>query len=309
MTICFSKWITILFAGLLLLGCESKTTDSEAVSSSPRTPVSVTSVSFSTLSDSIELNATSVFLQQNFVKANLNGYIEKANIKYGDFVNRGQVLFILKTKEARAIGNAINQLDSSFKFSGVNAIRSSVSGYVAEVNHQAGDYVQDGEQLAVISDARSFTFVMNVPYEDKPYVSMGKSVDVIFPDQKIATGTVAGSLPSVDSVTQTQPYSVKVNASQPIPKDLIVKVRILKSSTGNAQVVPKSSVLTNEGQSEFWVMKLINDSTAIKVPVEKGIEKDGKVQIVSPEFSQNDKILSSGNYGLSDTASVIVSNK
>ncbi len=30
-------------------------------------------------------------------------------------------------------------------------------------------------------------------------------------------------------------------------------------------VLPKQAVLGNETQTEFWVMKLINDSTAVKV--------------------------------------------
>ena len=53
-------------------------------------------------------------------------------------------------------------------------------------------------------------------------------------------------------------------------------------------------------------MKLINDTTAVKVPVKTGIEKGDTVQVISPEFSANDKILSGGNYGLADTAKVII---
>lgn len=302
-----SKWKIALFIGLLYAGCKSGSNETVEEAATPRTPVSVTAVSYASINDSIELNATSVFLQQNFVKANLNGYIQQSNIKYGDYVHPGKVLFVLKTKEARAIGNAVNQLDSSFKFSGVNVIRANTSGYVAEINHQAGDYVQDGEQLVVISDSKSFTFVMNVPYEDKPFVSIGKNVSVVFPDKKIMNGIISSSMPTMDSVTQTQAYSVKVNAAQPIPKDLIVRIRILKSSINNAQMLPKSSVLADETQSTFWVMKLINDSTAVKVPVQKGIEKENDVQILSPQFSTNDKILSGGNYGLSDTALVTAS--
>ena len=59
----------------------------------------------------------------------------------------------------------MNILDSNFNFSGVNLIRADASGYVVQINHQAGDYVQDGEQLAVINDSKSFVFVMNVPYQ------------------------------------------------------------------------------------------------------------------------------------------------
>ena len=298
-----------LFVGLLLYGCNSASKDNSTDTPEVRTPVTVTSVSNIPLNEYIELNATSTYLQQNFVKSNLNGYIQKSNIKFGDRVHRGEILFVLKTKEASAIGNAVDQLDSSFKFSGVNVIRADVSGYVMQLNHQQGDYVQDGEQLAVISDAKSFVFVMNVPYEDKPYVSVGEKVQVILPDTESLDGTIASSMPLVDSVTQTQSYSIKVNFNHTIPKDLIAKVKILKSSFNDAETLPKSSVLSDETQTKYWVMKMINDSTAIKVLVKTGIEKGDTVQIISPHFSLNDKILFGGNYGLPDTAFVTVNQQ
>ena len=56
----------------------------------------------------------------------------------------------------------------------------------------------------------------------------------------------------------------------------------------------------------FWVMKLINDSTAVKVPVITGISDNGYVQIKMPLFKDTDLFLTSGNYGLGDTANVKV---
>ena len=197
-------------------------------------------------------------------------------------------------------------LDSSFNFSGVNVLHSNASGYVMEVDHQPGDYVQDGEQLAVISDTKSFMFVMNVPYEDKPYVSIGKHVDLLLPDNEVLPGVIASSMPVIDSVSQTQQYSIRVNAGHTIPKDLIAKVKILKKSVQDAQALPKLSVLSDQTQTNYWVMKLINDSTAVKVPVKTGVEQGDTVQVLTPQFDPNTKILSGGNYGLSDTASVIV---
>ncbi len=313
----FTKWLAntpaiglklffVFFIGLLAGSCNSSSTDTSGDAPDVRTPVSVTTISHMPLDEYIELNATSTFMQQNFVKSNLNGYIQKSNIKYGDYVHQGQPLFVLKTKEAQAIGNAVNQLDSSFDFSGVNTIRSDASGYVMQVNHQPGDYVQDGEQLAVISDSRSFMFVMNVPYEDNPYISIGKHVQLILPDKEVLGGVISSSMPVVDSVSQTQSYSIRVNSGHNLPQNLIAKVKILKTAVKDAQTLPKQSVLSDETQTQFWVMKLLNDSTAVKVPVQTGVEKGDTVQILSPQFSADTKILSAGNYGLSDTALVIV---
>jgi multidrug efflux pump subunit AcrA (membrane-fusion protein) len=303
----FVKSVSALFVCLLALAsCESKDAETTQEPPAVHVPVTVTSVTYEPLQQYIDVNATSTFLQQNFVKSNLNGYIQKANIKFGDYVHRGQILFILKTKEAEAIGNSVNKLDSNFKFSGVNYVRADASGFVMQVNHQAGDYVQDGEQLAVINDSKSFVFVMNVPYEYKPYISTGKQVQLTLPDGEKFWATVKPSLPMMDSASQTQAVSLNVIASHPIPMNLVAKVRIVKESKPAAQTLDKAAILSDETQSNFWIMKMINDSTAVKVPVKTGMESGDKVEIISPEFQPKDKILVTGNYGLEDTTKVIV---
>jgi uncharacterized NAD(P)/FAD-binding protein YdhS len=89
-----------------------------------------------------------------------------------------------------------------------------------------------------------------------------------------------------------------------LPANLIAKVKVVKTAKANAVSLPKQSVLSDETQSDFWVMKLIDDSTAVKVPVKKGIEANDRVEILSPEFSNTDKFLLTGNYGLADTARI-----
>jgi multidrug efflux pump subunit AcrA (membrane-fusion protein) len=299
--------VVFLFFAIIFMGCQQKNTGDAGESPAEiRVPVTVTSISFKPLEDAVELNATSTYLQTNMVKSNLVGYIQKAFVKYGDFVNRGQTLFVLKTKEASAIGNSINKLNPDFKFSGVNVIKADATGYISEVNHQAGDYVQDGEQLAVISDAKSFVFVMNMPYEYKQYVSPGKQLQLTLPDGERLLAKVLSSLPVMDSASQTEAVSLRINSPHTIPVNLVAKVKIVKQSKPAAPTIEKKAVLSDETQANFWVMKMINDSTAVKVPVKTGIESGDKIEIVSPDFSPKDKILLSGNYGLSDTAKVLV---
>ncbi len=299
--------LSILSCCVILLSCKQKAIPENLMETiEPRTPVTVTEISYEPIEAFVELNATATYLQKNIVKSNLNGYIQKSNIRFGDFVNRGQVLFVLKTKEAAAIGNSVNQLNPEFKFSGENVVRADASGYVSEVNHQSGDYVQDGEQLAVINDERSFVFVMNVPYEYRQYASIGKQVQLMLPDKENLYAVVQSTLPMMDSLSQTQAVSLKVKVNHPIPVNLVARVKIVKDAKTAAQTLQKSAVLSDETQSDFWIMKIINDSTAVKVPVKTGIETGNKVEIISPQFAPRDKIIITGNYGLTDTASVTI---
>lgn len=284
--------------------CHSKKTeDTVAVEQETVTPVTVTSISTEPMAEYIELNATSTFLQRAFIKANANGYITSVNAQVGKMVSAGQNVFVLKTKEAESIGNSINLLDSSFKFSGVINIKAGTAGYVAEINHQVGDYVQEGEQLAVISDIKSFVFILNLPYELRPYVLNKEIVELLLPDGKTMTAQVSSAMPVVDSASQTQNIILTVS-ERSLPINLIAKVKVVKTAKTITVSLPKQSVLSDETQTNFWVMKIIDDSTAVKVPVTKGMETNEKIEILSPEFSDADKFLLTGNYGLADTAKI-----
>ncbi|HET6991155.1 MAG TPA: RND transporter, partial [Bacteroidia bacterium] len=74
-------------------------------------------------------------------------------------------------------------------------------------------------------------------------------------------------------------------------------------------LIPKAALLSNETQTEFWVMKLINDSTAVKVDVKLGIQSEDQSEIVDPAFTDKDRILLTGNYGIPDTAKVSIQAK
>jgi multidrug efflux pump subunit AcrA (membrane-fusion protein) len=302
----FIFFCCVIMSGMLIC-CHHASSESEEQEVSPeqiQTPVTVTSISNQPLTEYAELNATSAFLQDNIVKSNVNGYVKSVNTKIGQHVTAGQTLFILKTKEAESLGSTIDKLDSSFHFSGIVRITAPETGYVTLLPHQVGDYVQDGEQLAEISDSNSFGFVLNVPYELSRCVSQRKEVEVILPDSTHLKGIVASLMPTLDSTSQTQRVLIKVTPGMSIPENLIAKVRILKSQKTNVISLPKQAVLSDESQTNFWVMKMIDSVRAVKVPVIKGVEADGRVEIVRPQFTSSDKILLTGNYGLPDTARV-----
>jgi HlyD family secretion protein len=290
----------------IFYSCNRKPAEQEEKTPGGQTPVTVTMVSHEPMVSYIELNATSAFLQKWMVKANATGYLQVANVQLNKYVNRGQVLYTVKTKEAQSIGNAINILDSSFKFSGVNSIKANGSGFISQVDHQAGDYVQDGEQLAVITDTKSFVFLLELPYELRPYIMNKKSLEMILPDGEQLTGTITGNMPAMDASSQTQSIILKVNTTHAIPENLIAKVKLVKSDKENTFSLPKEAVLTDETQTDFWVMKMTDSSTAVKTSIKKGIETANRVEILSPFFLTNDRILITGNYGLADTAKVKV---
>lgn len=273
------------------------------------TPVTITSPINGNLSESVELNAVSAFLLKSYVKSSSNGYLQEVNATLGKFVNKGDLLFVIKTKESQSLGNTISKLDTSLHFSGVIAIKSPGTGYITQINYRAGDYVQDGEQMAVITDTRSFVFLLDLPYELKPYLHINQSLQLKLPDGSFLDGIVSNAMPTVDAVSQTQSFVIKINSNKQIPENLIAKVNLIKTAKANTVSLLKNAVLTDETQSEFWIMQLLDSVTAVKVPIKKGLENETSVEILSPILKSTDKILLTGNYGLPDTAKVTILQK
>lgn len=289
---------------MLLISCQSdrsvyKDNEQEAVSM-----VKVINPQNALIRDSLELTAVSAYLQKSFIKSNINGYVQFANAAAGQKVNTGSLLFSLITKEAKAIGNEVDKLDPSFRFSGVSHLRADQPGFITVVNHQKGDYVQDGEAMATISNVNSLVFLLELPYEFRAVSKANQPVELTLPDGERLTATFAGALPMVDSISQTQRIVLKVSPKHVIPQGLIAHVKLIRHQNARANLLPKSAVLSNDTEEEFWVMKMISDTVAVKIKIRRGMANSQFIEIIDPVFKNTDRIISSGNYGIADTAKV-----
>jgi len=295
------------FVGALVftISCDTNKDEQETVANA-KTPVTITQISIGQIADSIELNAVSGYTKRNSVRTTTTGIIENIEINLGDKVEIGQVLFIVKTKEATALSDNKFLSDSLSSFKGIIKIKASRNGIVSSITHHKGDYVQEGDEIVVISEPESLVFMLQLPYELNRFVKMDEACNIELPDNSIIKGIISSSLPVMDIQSQIENYIVKPTTKLNIPENLVAKIRIVKSLKKQSVILPKIAVLSNETQTDFWVMKMINDSTAIKIQIKKGIETSDKIEILEPVFLSTDKILMTGNYGLPDTARVFV---
>ena len=295
-----------LLLTLALFSC--KTNKEETQPAENATPVTITQIQIGKMDETIELNANSVFQTKTYLKSPVNGYLQEVNARLGQNIVKGRRLFVIRSKEAENLANMVNKLDTAFQFKGITKIQAPCDGYITELAYRTGDYVQDGETLATISDLSSLVFMLELPYNLKPFLSNNKTVTLTLPDETKLNGILTSAMPVVDPVSQTQSYIIRLTKGASIPENLIAKVSFVKHSRPNVISLPKEAVLTNEIQSEYWIMKMVGHSTAVKVPVVKGIESEGRVEIVSPHLTTYNKILLTGNYGLPDTAKVRIEN-
>lgn len=287
----------------LLAGCGRGPAEAAAVAA--RTPVTVAVVRTGTIERTAMLNVTARFLQKNAVRAPLGGRVERSGIALGDHVEAGRTIYVLRTKEADALA-AVGARDSSFHIGGLVPVPAPASGIVVQVDKLRNDYVTDGDQLAVIADAASAVFVMEVPFEWARHVHAGAACTITLPDSSRVKGTLATPLSVMDPASQTQSWIVRPQRPAVFPEGLNGTSTIPLERKEVAQILPAECVLGDEEMTHFWVMRLLNDSVAVKVPVQRGIVNRDSVEIAVPRFAPGDRFLLGGAYGLPDTANVLI---
>jgi multidrug efflux pump subunit AcrA (membrane-fusion protein) len=293
--------LTIL-TGFPSCGRNQQETANPAISG---TPVQATNPMRMDLTESIDLNANTIFLKKEIVRATFQGFVEKINKNIGDNVQSGDLLLQIKTKESAADDSLQFPLGREM-FQGSIGIHARSDGILTILNYHTGDFVSEGEEIAIISNPSSLRILLNVPYQYVSRIDSHSRCQIFLPDGKMLPATILKVIPSVDPVSQTQTFLLGLNERTNLPENLNVNARLPLQTIKNALVLPRSTILSNETQDTFWIMKLINDSTAVRIDINKGIETDSLVQIISPALNIADKIISDGAYGLPDTAKVLL---
>ena len=287
---------------LFFSGCNSAVEEKEK-EVDVKVPVTVTSIKTGSMTNYLDLSGTSAFLNKSVIQSPTSAYIEDLAITPGDFVKKGQLLLSLKTKEASALQyDSLNPLH----FTGMISIKAAIDGIITTLNHSKGDFVMEGEPLITIAVPESFIFILELPYEMNSSLPINSHCLIRLSDGKEIPATVKSRLPSISGNSQTQKYIIRPDVAINLPENLMAKIRIIKRVIPNAAMLPKTAILTDEVMKDFWVMKMINDSIAVRIQVKTGLSEDEYIEITSPVFSANDRFLVSGNYGLGDTAKVFV---
>ncbi|PZX64494.1 efflux RND transporter periplasmic adaptor subunit [Hydrotalea sandarakina] len=294
--------IAATFLSFIALACNHTQVNDETIT--PRSTVTTTTIKNGIMVQTDRLSATAMYLRRNTVAAPVAGYVYSTHVNFNDHVKKGQLLYILETKERFVLGNSVNN-DIKDKNYGLIKVYAPISGVISTIpQSQTGVFVMEGSALCNIVDPTSLYFQVNIPYEDEKFIQDNFNCDVILPDKTVIHTHLEKPIIQANTGLQTIPYMAKPITNKYIPEGIIATVHLVTYKNNNATMLPKPAVLSDERMLNFWVMKLLNDSIAVKVPVMIGAQNDSLIEIKQPHFTQQEKILVSGNYGLSDTALV-----
>lgn len=297
------KNIIILLLGafelLLLSSCGEQSPGQGG--QTPVVSVKTVLVTQGNIENSIILNGKTVYLKKNSILSPIAGYISKINIKYGDRINKNDLLFEIQTKENKALENTPETLQNA----GIIRILAPSSGIVNKLYINAtGTYTTGGSLLCSILEDNDLSIKVNVPYQFHQLITTGEKCKIFLPDNTGLGGTVYKIIPVINEVSQTQNVLIKPTSNIHLPENLNLTVQFTSTKHTNTYLLPKKAVLTNETLDQAWIMKIVNDSMATKVPITKGIENDSIVEIISSNVSLNDTVIIEGSYGLPDSTFV-----
>jgi hypothetical protein len=253
------------------------------------------------LSDYLSFSGKTVYLNNNNIVAPIRGYITKLNIKPADKVKKGDELFVIQSRESYALKNS-NSPASHYGEIRINAPAKGVINRL--IVFQTPVYVDAGSTLCNIVETGSLYASVEIPFEYVSFAKQGSKCEIILPDNTKLSATFSKTLTQMNESSQTLNVLAKINSKEILPENMVIQVNLNYDLNTQSQIIDKNCVLTDALMKEFWVMKLINDTTAVKVKVATGKQNHEQVEIISPVFDKNDSFISEGGYGLGDTVFV-----
>ena len=296
-----NKIIFFIITAFTVSSC-SNNTETPETQGTPKVQVKITHIIHGILPDYLQLTGKTVFMNKSTTTSPIAGYVTKVNIQPGDYTVKGDTLFMLIAQEIYALKDN-DSLSGNYKSIPVLAPTTGIVNKLTVSKKPV--FVDKNAPLCNIVETSSFFIETEVPYEYTNIVKIGNSCKIQFPDSMSADAVFYKVMPTMNQISQTQKVLAKIrNIKKFIPENMIVTVLVEKSKTTETQILPKPCVITDALMTKYWVMKLINDSIAVQIPVKIGKQTHSQVEILSPAFNLTDKIISEGAYGLGDTALV-----
>jgi biotin carboxyl carrier protein len=294
---------TLLFIIIVMnYGCENKK-DAAENKAEVKAVVTIVNPVEQNLTEYIKLNGVTFFQKKDNIRSTNTGYIISLKLKQGDRITTGEPFCSIGTKEQIALKNISDS--SLFKFQKPLSVIANASGVITAINSLQGDYVSEGDVLAAVCEPSSLVVQVNVPYEYNQYVNAGKICEIILPDGRIIRSTITGAMPTVDASSQAQSFFIRL-PNESLPENLNVTIRIAYKQKNNVLCISSGAIQTDEMQKEFWLMKAVDDSLALKIPIKIGLQNDSITEIISDKIAVTDKIILQGAYGLVDSSLITI---
>ena len=316
---------------LMLAGCVRRQGGEEsAESANVKVPVTVAIISSGTASVTIRSVGKTDALRKQKVYSPIAGIVTTLHIQEGTSVHSGDVIAIIRSKEAQATiagaegllqsattdqqkQEAKQMLDLANRSDNVAVLKAPFNGYVSQRLVSESEVVAENAELATLIDLSTVVVVAQVPIQDIGSVKIGQKAFIDFPSiaGRKFDATVDAVSPQAVVESQTVPVRLrfddeKSQINNPIRTEMIASVSIVTGKRNAALFVPKRSLIRNDETGTYSVFIMTPDSIAKKIDVEVGVQADSLIEIHSSQLKSGMPVIVEGSYGLADSTHVEV---
>jgi membrane fusion protein, multidrug efflux system len=178
-------------------------------------------------------------------------------------------------------------------------LKAPFSGIIGLRVVSVGDYVREGADLVNLQAIDPLKVDFRVPENFLKQVQVGQSVEVTLDalPGKTYEGKVFALDPLVDAAGRAIVIRAQVrNQDTTMRPGMFARVTLITSQDRNALVLPEEA-LVPQGSDQF--VYRIEDSKAVRVKVETGQRRDGKVEVLSG-LERGDVVVTAGQFKLRD---------
>ena len=143
-------------------------------------------------------------------------------------------------------------------------IRAPFDGVVIKRHVDRGEWISEGETVAVIGKDDVIDIVAELPEQIIPYVKIGMQVKAAANGQEFS-GTVIAIVPKGDISTRTFPVKIRTPNQFSLIEGMSAKVTLPKGEIKMTLIVPRDAVITQFGQAVVFTAE---NSEATMLPVQ-----------------------------------------
>ena len=324
------KCLTIVGLFLLLPGCNRQKGDAEDSSGNVRVHVRISRLASGDIESTVTGAGSTDVLRREKVLSPVAGRVLSLKVLEGSPVRAGEVMVILRTREAQATIEGARALMRSATTERQReearralaladslqpqiSLRAGFNGVIASRNVTEGELVSDQTELLTLIDLSSVVFIADVPINSGSSVRVGLPARVRFP-QLAATefpAVVDAVSPQAEALSQSVKVRLRFGALRPDQRRLL-KANIPGTAwivTGvhrNTLIVRRSALLHNDESDAYSVVIMTEDSVARVVPVTIGVQADSLVEVRGEALRAGQNVIIQGQYALTDSTRVTV---
>ena len=331
-TAVISRLVVLASLSLLsLAGCSRpKEEADDAPASNLRVPVSVRRLVRGSIESAVTAAGSTEALRKEKVLSPVTGRVISLKVLEGSFVHAGEVMLVLRTREAQATlegADALLRAASTDRqrqeaqrarsladsVQGQILVRASFDGVVASRNVAEGELVGEQTELLTLIDPATIIFAADVPAANISGIRAGLSARVHL--TQFSAGEIDATVDAVSPEADAQSQSVKARLrfhglskeqQRSLKSNLAGTARIITELHRGVLLVGRSALLHDDDSDAFSVVIMTEDSLAHIVPVTIGARGDSVVEISAPGLREGQNVIMLGQYALADSTRVTV---